>query len=347
MQDEATVLRRDNPTTALTAIRPAHWTGRGSVAQFTLPSSETLVQKPFRQWEVAVRARFNVEIASVACVVPRFNVSQEMIAEGARSFFPHLEGSSGLFANTGIETRFVCEPPEWYLVSRGWEERTASFQRHALDLLEEATRRAADAAGIRIEEIAAIVTNTVTGLAVPSLEARLLDRLPSRARSSACRSSAWAAAAGSAGWRARCASPRPCPAPTCSSSPSTCAACAPAATIRASPISCPSRCSATEPARCSCATRAAARAAAAARAHRHHRRALLARHPRDHGLGREGERLRRGPEPRAALAPAPRAAPGDGGLPGAGGARGRATSPAFCCIPAAGACWTRPRRCSA
>jgi len=136
------------------------------------------VQKPFRQWEVAVRARFDVEIASVACVVPRFNVSQEMIAEGARQFFPHLEGSSGLFANTGIETRFVCEPPEWYLASRGWEERTASFQRHALDLLEEATRRAADAAGIRIEEIAAIVTNTITGLAVPSLEAMLLDRLP-------------------------------------------------------------------------------------------------------------------------------------------------------------------------
>jgi alkylresorcinol/alkylpyrone synthase len=136
------------------------------------------VQKPFRQWEAAVRARFDVEIAAVACVVPQHNVSQQMIAEAAKCFFPHLEGSSGLFANTGIESRYVCEPPEWYYVSRGWEERTASFQRHALDLLEEATRCAADAAGIRIEEIAAVVTNTVTGLAVPSLEALLLDRLP-------------------------------------------------------------------------------------------------------------------------------------------------------------------------
>ena len=135
------------------------------------------MQKPFRQWEAAVRARFEVELAAVACVVPPYNVSQQMIAEGARRFFPHLEGSSGLFANTGIESRYVCEPPDWYYVSRGWEERTASFQRHALDLLEEATRRAAEAAGIRLEEIAAIVTNTVTGLAVPSLEARLLDRL--------------------------------------------------------------------------------------------------------------------------------------------------------------------------
>jgi alkylresorcinol/alkylpyrone synthase len=136
------------------------------------------VQKPFRQWEAAVRARFSVEIASVACVVPEHKVSQQMIAEAATRFFPHLEGSSGLFANTGIESRYVCEPPEWYFVSRGWEERTASFQRHALDLLEQATQRAVEVAGIRIEDIAAIVTNTVTGLAVPSLEARLMDRLP-------------------------------------------------------------------------------------------------------------------------------------------------------------------------
>jgi alkylresorcinol/alkylpyrone synthase len=136
------------------------------------------VQKPFRQWEVAAGARFNVEIAAVACVVPQHKVSQQMITEAAMRFFPHLEGSSGLFANTGIEGRYVCEPPEWYYVSRGWEERTASFQRHALDLLEEATRRAAEAAGIGIGENAAIVTNTVTGLAVPSLEALLLDRLP-------------------------------------------------------------------------------------------------------------------------------------------------------------------------
>ena len=136
------------------------------------------MQKPFRQWEAGVRTRFNVEIAAVACVVPEHNVSQQAIADSARRFFPHLEGSSGLFANTGIESRYVCEPPEWYFVSRGWEERTASFQVHALELLEEATRRVVDAAGIGVGEIAAIVTNTVTGLAVPSLEALLLDRLP-------------------------------------------------------------------------------------------------------------------------------------------------------------------------
>ena len=101
-----------------------------------------------------------------------------MVAETAKRFFPHLTGIASVFANTGIESRYVCEPPEWYYEARGWEERTASFQRNALALLEEATLKAVAAAGIDLEDIGAIVTNTITGLAIPSLEARLVNRLP-------------------------------------------------------------------------------------------------------------------------------------------------------------------------
>jgi alkylresorcinol/alkylpyrone synthase len=123
-------------------------------------------------------ARFDVEIASVASVVPAHKVSQEVVAETAQRFFPHLTGIASVFANTGIASRYVCEPPEWYYEARGWEERTASFQRNALALLEEATLKAVAAAGIDLEDIGAIVTNTITGLAIPSLEARLVNRLP-------------------------------------------------------------------------------------------------------------------------------------------------------------------------
>lgn len=123
-------------------------------------------------------AGFAVEIASVACAVPQHKVTQAAIAEGAKRFFPHLTGIASVFANTGIESRYVCEPPDWYLSSRGWEERTASFQHHALALLEQATLKAVAAAGIDLADIGVIVTNTITGLAIPSLEARLVNRLP-------------------------------------------------------------------------------------------------------------------------------------------------------------------------
>jgi len=123
-------------------------------------------------------AEFDVVIASIATAVPPHKVSQATVTEGAMRVFPHLTGLAGLFANTGIESRYVCETPDWYLEDRGWEDRTASFQRHALALLEEVALKAVDAAGITFQDIGAIVVNTITGLAVPSLEARLVNRLP-------------------------------------------------------------------------------------------------------------------------------------------------------------------------
>jgi alkylresorcinol/alkylpyrone synthase len=87
-------------------------------------------------------ADFDVVIASVATAVPPHKVSQATAAEMAMRVFPHLSGLAGLFANTGIESRYVCETPDWYLEDRGWEERTASFQRHALVLLEEVALKA-------------------------------------------------------------------------------------------------------------------------------------------------------------------------------------------------------------
>jgi alkylresorcinol/alkylpyrone synthase len=130
-------------------------------------------EKPYQ-----AAASFDVVIASVSSAVPSHQVSQTAAAERAMRVFPHLAGLAGLFDNTGIESRYVCETPDWYLADRGWEERTASFQRHALVLLEEVALKAVEAAGITFQDVDAIVVNTITGLAVPSLEARLINRLP-------------------------------------------------------------------------------------------------------------------------------------------------------------------------
>ena len=73
-------------------------------------------------------ADFDVVIASVSSAVPSHKVSQATVAERAMRVFPHLTGLAGLFATTGIESRYLCETPDWYLEDRGWEERTASFQ---------------------------------------------------------------------------------------------------------------------------------------------------------------------------------------------------------------------------
>ncbi len=125
----------------------------------------------------AVTAGFDVEVLSVATANPTYRLPQIEAAARARELYPHLKKLWRLYDNTCIESRYNCEPIEWYLQPHSWEERTASFQKNALDLLEKLTRETAQTAGIALDAIDMIVTNTVTGLAVPSLDAKLINRL--------------------------------------------------------------------------------------------------------------------------------------------------------------------------
>jgi alkylresorcinol/alkylpyrone synthase len=120
---------------------------------------------------------FDVEILSLATANPPHRLTQADAAGRAKELYPHLKKMWRLFDNTCIETRYNCEPIEWYLQPHSWEERTASFQKHALGLFETLTRETTAAARIDPSAIDMIVTNTVTGLAVPSLDAKLINRL--------------------------------------------------------------------------------------------------------------------------------------------------------------------------
>ncbi|MEE9360076.1 MAG: type III polyketide synthase, partial [Hyphomicrobium sp.] len=137
-------------------------------------------EKELKLADRAFASKFGVEIASVATAVPKHRVDQDEAAERAQKVFPQFARLEALYTNTGVDIRYSVEPSEWYLQPRSWEERTASFQRHALDLLEQVARASVEQAGLQLRDIDVIVTNTITGLAIPSLEARLMNRLPFR-----------------------------------------------------------------------------------------------------------------------------------------------------------------------
>jgi alkylresorcinol/alkylpyrone synthase len=125
----------------------------------------------------AAPSSIRVEIASVATAVPAHVTDQDDIAERAQKLYPQYARLEGLYTNTGIDRRYSVEPKDWYLQTHTWEERTASYHRHALDLLERVAKQAVAEAGLSLSEIDSIVTNTITGLQIPSLEARLMNRL--------------------------------------------------------------------------------------------------------------------------------------------------------------------------
>lgn len=120
-------------------------------------------------------------LLSVATALPPYRLDQNDALEAARAIFADrmrdFDRLAPVFANTGIETRHAVRPLEWYLEPHGWPERTAAFRQGALDLLEEAAGAALHRAGLTPDAVDAIVCVSTTGLATPSLEAQLLERM--------------------------------------------------------------------------------------------------------------------------------------------------------------------------
>jgi alkylresorcinol/alkylpyrone synthase len=118
-----------------------------------------------------------VEILSIATANPPIKLRQADALAAARSVFPQFARLEALFANTGIDYRYNCQPLDWYQAPHSWEERTEVFQKHALDLIEKIAVEATERAGLELRDIDAFVTNTITGLAIPSLDALVMNRL--------------------------------------------------------------------------------------------------------------------------------------------------------------------------
>ena len=120
-------------------------------------------------------------LLGLATAVPPYILRQtDVRAEASRFFGPESERLMPVFENSGIETRHGAVPIDWYLEPRGWIDRNEAYLAAALPLIEEAALKALDAAGLGPEDIDTIVTVSTTGIATPSLDAQLMERLKFR-----------------------------------------------------------------------------------------------------------------------------------------------------------------------
>ena len=112
---------------------------------------------------------------------PPFEVTQEAATEFARSRFgqamPHLDRLLPLFANTGIRTRRLCKPPEWYESDHGLDEKNAAYIEAATSLCADAGRELLERRGLSPADIDRVYYINTTGLATPSIDARLINIL--------------------------------------------------------------------------------------------------------------------------------------------------------------------------
>ena len=119
-------------------------------------------------------------IAAIATAVPAYVLDQEAVIARARRLFagaPDLDRLLPVFASSGVGRRYSAVPLEWFDEPHGWPERSRRYVETAVDVLETAAGRALDRAGMALGDIGAVITVSTTGIATPSLDALLIERL--------------------------------------------------------------------------------------------------------------------------------------------------------------------------
>ena len=122
-----------------------------------------------------------MRIAGVASAFPEHYYKQEILVEALKNDWrhrlPNPEILDRLDESMKVEGRYCVETIDFYEGMHTWGQANNAWIKHALDLGEKALCRALARAGIEPEDLSAIFVTSVTGIAAPSLDARLANRM--------------------------------------------------------------------------------------------------------------------------------------------------------------------------
>ena len=123
----------------------------------------------------------SASLLSLATAVPPQVVEQHEAKARAREAFGGkkalFDRLAGVFDNAGIARRHIVAPQDWYMASHGWHDRNELYLEAAQSLFIEAATAAIGQAGLDPDEIDGVVTVSTTGIATPSLAARVGPQL--------------------------------------------------------------------------------------------------------------------------------------------------------------------------
>ena len=127
------------------------------------------------------KERPKAALLSLSTSVPPHVFLQKDVLDAAwdvfGSRFPDYDRFASIFANTGIIKRHGVKPFDWYLTQRGWPERTEAFFEGAEALFIDAATKALASANLTAADVDTVVTVCSTGIATPSLDARVAGRM--------------------------------------------------------------------------------------------------------------------------------------------------------------------------
>lgn len=121
-------------------------------------------------------------IVSTATAFPSHYYSQEEISASLQEIWSgygvNTQRVARLHKNTTVGGRYIAVPKEEYYELRGWEAPNEIFARLAVELGEQVIGDALGAVGLDASSVGLLAFATTTGIAIPTVDARLLNRLP-------------------------------------------------------------------------------------------------------------------------------------------------------------------------
>ncbi|MEO6114067.1 MAG: type III polyketide synthase, partial [Sphingomicrobium sp.] len=118
---------------------------------------------------------------SIATALPPNRIRQSEAKSAARAMFRGrtalFDRLASVFDNARIDKRHTVAPIDWYREPHGWEERTDLYVAATEALFEDAARQAIAGANLVPADIDGIVFVSTTGIATPSIDARVGPRI--------------------------------------------------------------------------------------------------------------------------------------------------------------------------
>ncbi len=121
------------------------------------------------------------KIVGITTALPEYKVDQNEAKEFAEHLFgAHFKDISRLlpiFDNAGIKSRYFSVPTSWFGEDHSLAEKNEIYIRAATDLGAKAVTKVLESTKTNLDDIDYIIYVNTTGLATPSIDARLINKL--------------------------------------------------------------------------------------------------------------------------------------------------------------------------
>jgi alkylresorcinol/alkylpyrone synthase len=122
-----------------------------------------------------------MKIAGVASAFPKNYYKQGLLTEALKNDWRHRLPNPDILdrldESMKVDGRFTVETIDFYENMTNWGQANNCWIKHALDLGEKALCRALARAGLEPQDLSALFVTSVTGIAAPSIDARLVNRM--------------------------------------------------------------------------------------------------------------------------------------------------------------------------